>query len=512
MTSSDAAAQAGRKRRERWPENFPRPSNGEVPYAQCRVELDGYSAAELTRIILDDESWREVMLPILRAVDAERRCARAHGPDPRYLTEELEAVLLFKMVSGLETVKDAVERLAGNPQARALLGFDRARNQDRPANMGRRRVKNGARRCLVDGVPSESTLSRHSEDFGEERRLAAYKAFHKHAKERHLATPELHAASRLLFLDGTEITVRYTCPIIDPKTRKVVNKKRVTCPDGGYVPADGDRGGHGFKLLIICAEDASELDYSLIKIHDAEVTTAIELVTSSFGPEILPQLGDPILRVTSADGNFTSPHLRAALRQYGIIENIHTVSHRHEQSSLENAAKNNKFEIKIDGYDNWLSNGHRELRCVCGSGTISRRVDLDSKGCVRSSVEGRCRTCGSITITSGQWRRAQNPSRFVRVDPSNPFEERDYLFGNSLTFNDPLAGVYGKLRFGREEGMHGHMTTRFGLLLPDRPFQSKAEAETAVAGVFAITHVLALVQRVRARDRRAEDTELAVAA
>lgn len=87
-----------------------------------------------------------------------------------------------------------------------------------------------------------------------------------------------------------------------------------------------------------------------------------------------------------------------------------------------------------------------------------------NNGEVVSRVEGRCdQGCGSITITSGEWRRAQNPDRFTRCAPREPDSRREWALGNRLTFHNPESGEFGRRRFGHNEGFHGALVSRFQL-------------------------------------------------
>jgi hypothetical protein len=43
-------------------------------------------------------------------------------------------------------------------------------------------------------------------------------------------------------------------------------------------------------------------------------------------------------------------------------------------------------------------------------------------------------------------------------------EWADWKMGNPLTFHDPVSSTYGSARFGHNEGFHGQLVTRFGLL------------------------------------------------
>lgn len=233
------------KRRLRW-SNLPKPRSGEVPYAKSRPELAGFSEGEITRAVLDSDAWKEVMRPVLAAVDRER--VRPGKEKPIYSSEELESVLLYQRVCGLGSYKRARNELAGDrEEARRLLGFDKPRNRKS------RVVK------LRDGVPSEATVSRHRARFGERRRLKAYVALERRLLDEHLDCPELQEEARILNLDGTKIETHYTAPIVDPRTGLTVNDAKVTAPDAGYVPhsAGPDKGGHGWNLVSVTSTPAS---------------------------------------------------------------------------------------------------------------------------------------------------------------------------------------------------------------------------------------------------------------
>jgi hypothetical protein len=67
--------------------------------------------------------------------------------------------------------------------------------------------------------------------------------------------------------------------------------------------------------------------------------------------------------------------------------------------------------------------------------------------------------------------------------------------GNPLTFNDPIAQEYGRRRFGHNEGFHGALQSRFGLIKDKRWFRRPDEARIATSMVFIAMHLLAMEQR-----------------
>ncbi|HEX5175019.1 MAG TPA: hypothetical protein VFV91_12850, partial [Gaiellaceae bacterium] len=115
-------------------------------------------------------------------------------------------------------------------------------------------------------------------------------------------------------------------------------------------------------------------------------------------------------------------------------------------------------------------------------------------------VEGKCADgcASSISLRSGDWRRAQNPARYVRANPDDPFETRDWGLGNGLTFNDPEAKEHGLKRRGRNEGFHGTISNRFDLT-KKRWLRHRDDARIEVAVVYTILHVIAMEHRKRLR-------------
>jgi hypothetical protein len=480
---------------------LPEPPSGDVPYAKCRPELKGFTEAQITRWILDSDAWREVMVPALDEIDLRR-----DNPDkeaPVYNSHVLESLLLYQRVCGLRSYKEARDRLAADrgAEARQLLGLNALR---------RYRLRHGKRVVhLREGIPSESTISRHRSRFGEVPRREAYEALFERLVTEHLEMPELQEEARVLYIDGTAMLTHYTCPIIDPTTGRIVNEDSVTCHDGGFVPfeAGPTKGGHGYSLIPMMTATGLPLAYRLLPLHASERDTAVELL-GDYKTRVLPHLGDPATRkmsVLCADGAFHKPQLRAEARKVGILEAIQLASHGTKQESLDNVAGRDAKRIPFDDpqYKNWYANGHREVFCLCGK-RASKRVQMTKKGEVVSRVEGKCDKCGSITITSGEWRRAQNPDRFTRCNPSDPPERRDWLLGNPLTFNSLEAREYGSRRFGHNEGFHGTLVTRFGLVKGKRWFRRADQARTDVAMVFSIIHAIALYQRGVAQSQRAQ--------
>jgi Transposase DDE domain len=212
------------------------PAEVAFPYANTRA--DALTPAQTVRAMLDSDAWQRVVKPELDAREAERRDRKKVAPD--YSCEELESVLLYQAVAGLDTLKRTREQLTSHAgaEARGLLGFDRPRPSDKQHRL--------------HAVPSEPTLSRYTLSFAPkhagaldaataeavargqapsqndlkraevERQKAAY-AVRAELYERLFAelvreyakTREAAAAARILFLDGTALNTLFQCRITE---------------------------------------------------------------------------------------------------------------------------------------------------------------------------------------------------------------------------------------------------------------------------------------------------------
>lgn len=474
---------SGPHRRLRWGA-LPEPPKGDVPWAKRRPELYGVQEAEHALLVRASRAWQDVMVPACTQLDAERP---QRGRRFIYESEELELALLFGRAGGLRSYKDIRAALAGDdPRPRQLLGFDQPRN--RPETKRRMRLR--------DGVPSESTMSRHRTRFTEKRRQELWMEIERRLRAEHLTDPDLQAESSVINVDGSTLLTHYTCPAKAGGDIGPYNA-RVTCPDGGFVSsrkAPDDKRGHGWTLLMYSSASGVPLAWRLVPLNASEKDTALDLLREEFAREVAPFLRGR-LNVVVGDGAFHKPQLRAEFRKYGIVENIHLVSHA--GTSRGRAATFNAARYEIEGFPNWFANGHREITCRCGRG-VAKKVSVDEAGKAIVRVHGKCPKCGAITVTSGDWRYTTD-NRFVRCHPNDPADKRDWAFGNPLTFNDLAAAEYGKRRFGHNEGLHGTLSTRYGLIRNKRWFRRLAQAEIDTAMTFALIHAISMEQRRRAR-------------
>jgi len=181
-------------------------------------------------------------------------------------------------------------------------------------------------------VPSEATVCRHRKRFSNERRLEAYGRYFDRLRKENAQDPELRKGLRLLGIDGSAQLTSFNCPKIDPVSKDIVNAKRVTCDEGGYAGKSlpPEKQGHGFSVVTLTANsDGLPWAYDHMKIHQAEGKAAVRAL-KDFREKVLPHAGDRELAVLSADSAFVHKPFRSALRDAGIIENVHEVSHAYD--------------------------------------------------------------------------------------------------------------------------------------------------------------------------------------
>jgi hypothetical protein len=466
---------------------FPEPRKGDVPYANSRPELADLSVGEKVRLVMATAAWNEVLRPLLDALDAARP---KMGPAPSYSSEELESCLLFQRLAGKRTYAEARALLAGDrgEDDRAALGFDRPRKR---VGAGLRLVKS------LDGVPSEATVWRHKRRFGLAEHVAAYRELFERLVQDHFEEfPELADEARLVHWDGSVLLSHYTS--FERENRKTGEVKPPTLTGGGYRPrtkGNSGKDGHGFNLSAAVTQTGLPLAARLTPINEPEAKTARGILEDEWQRTVAPYLQDNLVRVMAFDAAYSGGHMRQAVHRAGFIPNCHPVSHADRKCSIANAAQKRRAKLKIRYRPNWHLNGHHELFCECGAGKTMRRAENNGRGEAVARLEGSCPNCGSVSLTAGEWRRAGDV-----VAKTLPGEEDriDWRIGNPLTFNDPLSEKYGSARFGHNEGFHGALVTRFGLLKEKAYYRDGREAERDLLQVFCAMHALAMEQRRRA--------------
>jgi hypothetical protein len=281
--------------------------------------------------------------------------------------------------------------------------------------------------------------------------------------------------------------------------------------------ANTTRVGPGWNLLTVTTETGVPLAWRLTRINEAERTEGTrfaeqELKAALAKLDSFSAPGQPgEIRVLTADSGFSTGHLRHALRDLGVLENIHHVSHAHSDRSQNNAAAKRKkrYAILRDPglfYDNWYADGHRQLHCRCGHGVVAKRITRGIRGRVSSRLEGQCKSCGPISIDAGRWALRRNNSKratkeqrvyLAKHEGNVPRDKVEYLFGNPLTFDDAVAGEYGRGRWSYNEGFYGQLVSRFNLLKGKRWIRFADQVKLETSMTFAVMHAVTLEQRAR---------------
>lgn len=484
--------EAERKRRMRYGA-LPKPPE-EVAFAYAKAKDRTTNEGEVIAWLMTRPEWLETVGAACDAIEAARP---ARGPAPSYSTMELEGAAFFQFMFGLRTYRAARNYLDGcrGRRARVALNFDHPRKTRCPQPLE-----------LLNGVPSEATMSRHQQRFPVELRVQLYRLYFARLGQLNATDPELREGLRILNIDGSAQLTSFTCPVRDDEGN-IRNAKRVTCPEGSYIGHDAppEKQGMGFGVVPLICGNGLPWAYEHGPITINEGAAAISAV-KTFGENILPLIPGSELTVFCADSGFQNRALRALVRSYGMVENIHECSHTKGRASTDReVTSTSRRELEIEGYPKWYANGHRELKCRCGDAHIFRRTELDKNGEAVIRVEGRCAKCGSLTITSGLWKTVvdtRRPTgdprgmrRLVRVQNGDPASVIDWQFGNPLTFNDPLAEAYGNMRFGHGEGFNGACVTRFKLLKTKGHYRTQAKAELHALSVFCAMHGITAYRR-----------------
>jgi hypothetical protein len=381
-------------------------------------------------------------------------------------------------------------------------------------------------------------------------RRDVYKRFLYRWVEENLKDPAFREQADLMFMDGTSLHTIFSClitrddgdneennkprarkrcrvkPVLDEQKRVIWDGQlseeqwealeeqrglaykrywKVTA-DGGYMAysAGRNRGGHGYTAVTLSDQGGLPFDFVMSPINQSERAHAMRLL-NSFGDNIRPLLDatgkadKP--RVLSADAGFTSHRLRDRIRDLGIVDNIHQVSGSKRKRSTDFdkklSAKRQTIVHPKDRSKNWYADGHRQIHCVCGQGQTSSKFYFKQDGRIVPRVNGECDNCGSIAISSGQWRL--KGGEWKRVNPSNKLDVPDLRMGNPLTFHSEVSGEYARRRFSVNEGFYSVLSNRFGVIRGRRRVKRIEEAELQIAMACCLLHAIAHEGRRRAK-------------
>lgn len=417
---------------------------------------------------MERPEFEAVLGSTLDAVDHRNRTGNdaQAGRPIRWRARDLEAVLLYRRYARFSTVKRALAHLSNSEDCVALLG--------------------------TAEPPSASTVSRYLRThFEAVERAALLKALDQALVQSVCALPGFDDEARVLGMDGSKIETHYMPPW------EGIPEHRVTAPEAGWVgKSGGPKSGRGFQMVALWTERGTPLAWDISALSTSEYGAA-ERVLERYGTEILPHRNTGKPSVLTADGGFSSATIRSRCQSLGVVPNIHRASHGDADRSVANAKRLATLRYQLnDGSRphtaNWHMNGHGELGCRCGHGRTERVVTTRANKLTIATV-GRCENCGTVTVTCGCWRPAQNPRRLVRASRR---EDADPFWGNPLTFHDPLARAYGEDRFGWNESLHSTLNSRFGLLKTRCWLRRLAQVEAEFASAFIGIHAL-LLERAR---------------
>jgi hypothetical protein len=475
----------------------PKPSDDtEVLYANKRPELKRRDPSEYLVWVYETDAWQEIMVPVLDGVE-EQWCRRRNGRGTaiRWTSHQLEAVFFFRYCCGKLSIRGARKALTGEDGVAACASIF--------ADPKARRGGSAAKRS--QGVPSEAGLSRHRKRLPDERRVELYRCLFERIVTEHLEKyAEFREECRLLDLDGCLMRTCHETPLLQKLPDGFIgpprcfNVEKVLCWDGGRIPEGSSPDGHsgsGFNHQAITTSDTGlPVAIKVNAFHESEKDAGVQLVTE-YGERVRPHMDPDKIAVLTADGGFNTPRLRRACIDAGIAENCHWHTHSITETKVKSIEKLSAEAWRIDGYPNWRANPLRELFCVCGKGRTSRKLTMRGGKAIVRTV-GECRNCGSICITRGKWRMVENPNGFARMQPGDPPEAADWMFGNPLTYNDKLSRIYGGGRFGHNEGYNSSLANRFRICSDTpRRIRTLDQAEIEAYGVAIVQHAIAMGYR-----------------
>ena len=393
---------SAKKRRTRYGKlpKPPEPGDVELLYAKLNEQLRHLDDGERVMLVINSDAWQSTLGERCRELEAAADVRKA------YSAEECEKALLYQRLLGKRTYKAARADLAGDAgkSARATLGFDRPRDHV----PGRRVIYEQNRRR--DGVPSEATLSRYrTKTLPEDERAVLYaECFIRLVEEHATKFPEFRQELRVIGFDGSTHKSIYKPGILrDEDGEPILDKHGKYIPtlkgwEGGSATDERlpeSKRGHGMMTVTGHTARALPIACRTERIHDPEMECVLDICDKDM-PRIRARMEKGDIGVSTMDGLFAAPRIRLAHRRLGFIENTHRVSHGEKESAERNLRRHMKMVLQIEGFPKWRANGLREIFCLCGKGDVFSRSEMLRDGSVSVAVEGRCRTCGHIRITS----------------------------------------------------------------------------------------------------------------
>ena len=299
-------------------------------------QLVGVTDAVLTSLLLATPEFQATVGLELQAIDNRNRTGFGNkmGRPSKWSSLQLESVLIYRRVAGLEDIKRTCERLVCDEEARLLLE-------------------------LGEKPPSRATLTRYiRQHFNEAKRVEQYLELDRRLRARVCQLPGFDREARILGMDGSQHGTHFTAPIpiINKKKKRVgwTNKDiekgkpgAITAETAGYVGRNNPKSGRGWQLLGLWTEHGTLVAWDISPLNESEKTAA-HRVLASYEEEVLQHRSDA-LTVCTADGGFNSDKLRAQLQSFGIVPNIHKASHKLVPGLEDEQTENASRGIRIGG-------------------------------------------------------------------------------------------------------------------------------------------------------------------
>jgi len=436
-------------------------------------ELKGVTDVMLTRLLMDHPCFKETVGRKLDEIDHRNMTGygKRTGKKPIWSAWELETVLVFGRMSGANDVKEALKNIRAEEKQPEILGFPDRKH------------------------PSEATVTRYRQRFFKQgERIELYLELDRQLRDLVTSLPGFDEEARILAMDGSEQLTRRQPP---PTANSKYPVFKITVPDAAF---GGGKGNKGWQLIALLTERWTPVAWAVTPLNEPESDVGAR-VLKSYSEHVMPKRNPEKISICSCDSGFKGSTMHRALLDANVVPNIPKSSHKTESASAVEKKETNWTPLHHPNpnkshYMKWMMNELEELVCKCGKNSIEKITKKGSGGKLTVGTRGSCKHgCGTVTVISGKWRRAQNPDRVTPVlkGSQGGEYEPDYAIGNPFHFHDPLAGIYGRGRFNWNESFHNALGSRFNMLTDKgNLMRYTSEPVTEFAIIFSAISVLLL--------------------
>lgn len=463
-----------RDRRVRFNKALPTPADSATALWGREIpELKDITDVMLTRLLMDHPCFKETVGRKLDEIDNRNLTGNGKrtGRKPEWSAWELETVLVFARMTGAEDVKAALKNIRAEDKQPDILGFPDRKH------------------------PSEPTVTRYRQQFFKlNERMELYLELDRRLRDLVTSLPGFDEEARLLAMDGSEQVTRRQPPPTKNSKYPVFN---ITAPEAAF---GGGKGNKGWQLIALLTERWTPVAWEVTPLNEPE-SDAGGRVVKSYAEHVMPKRDPEKISICSCDSGFRGATVHSALLNANLVPNIPKSSHKTESASAVRKKEVNWNPLhhpnpKKSHYMKWMMNELEELVCKCGKNTTERITKTGSNGKLTVGTRGNCKHgCGTVTVISGKWRRAQHPDR-VTPDLKGArggVYDPEYAIGNPFHFHDPLAEVYGKGRFNWNESFHNALGRRFNMLTDKgNLMRFTSEPVTEFAIIFSAVSILLL--------------------